>query len=101
MQLAELSLINSLSLPGYHRDEHSFLNFVENDAITFKPQGQKVFSYTRPLLSSSSKKGKGKSKNQDLDPQSEDVLEFEVYHVCYLSTPPVVRCLLLNVVVLL
>ena len=59
---------------------------MENDAITFKPQGQKIFSYTRPLPHSPSTKGKGKSNIQDLDPQSEDVVEFEVYYVRYLVT---------------
>jgi histone acetyltransferase 1 len=73
---------------------------VESDAITFKPQGQKIFSYTRPLPHSSSTKGKGKSNIQDLDPQSEDVIEFEVYHVRCLATPPIVRYLLLNIIVL-
>jgi hypothetical protein len=75
-----------LYIPGYHTNEISFLNFVERDATTFKPQGQKIFSYTRPLPQSSSTKGKGKSNIQDLDPQSEDVIEFEVYYVRYLAT---------------
>lgn len=72
--------------PEYHTDEPSFLSIVEKDAITFKPQGQKIFSYTRPLPHSSSAKGKGKTNNQDLDPQSEDVLEFEVYYATW-DTP--------------
>ncbi|KAF8810097.1 histone acetyltransferase type B [Phlegmacium glaucopus] len=69
--------------PGYRTDEPSFLELVENDAMTFKPQGQKVFSYTRPLSHTSSK---GKGKSSDLDPQSQDVLEFEVYHTTW-NTP--------------
>ena len=77
-------LIKFLYFLGYHRDEASFLSFVENDAITFKPQGQKIFSYPRPLPHSPTTKGKGKSSIQDLDPQSEDVIEFEVYYVRYL-----------------
>ena len=84
--LYETFLINLLYFSGYHTDEISFLNLVEREAITFKPQGQKIFSYTRPLPHSSSTKGKGKSNIQDLDPQSEDVIEFEVYYVCYLAT---------------
>ena len=72
---------------------------MERDASTFKPQGQKIFSYTRPLPHSSSTKGKGKSNIQDLDPQSEDVIEFEVYYVCCLATLSIVRrYLLLNVI---
>ena len=97
MQFDETFLIY---FPGYHTDEASFLNFVESDAITFKPQGQKIFSYTRPLLHSSSTKGKGKSNIPDLDPQSEDVIEFEVYYVRCLPKPPIVRYLLLNIIIL-
>lgn len=88
MQFHRTFLINSLLyFLGYHTDETSFLNLVERDAITFKPQGQKIFSYTRPLTNSLSTKGKGKSNIQDLDPHREDVIEFEVYYVRCLATP--------------
>ena len=101
MQLIITFLINSLSyFLGYHTDETSFLNLVESDAVTFKPQGQKIFSYTRALPHSSLTKGKGKGNIQDLDPQSEDVIEFEVYYVRCLPTPHFVRYLLLNIIVL-
>ena len=87
MQFDEIFLINFLLyFLGYLTDEISFQNLVERDALTFKPQGQKIFSYTRPLPYSSSTKGKGKGNIQDLDPQSEDVIEFEVYYVRYLAT---------------
>ena len=96
--LYPILLINSY-FPGYYTDETSFLNFVESDAVTFKPQGQKIFSYTRPSPHSSSTKGKGKSNIQDLDPQSEDAIEFEVYYVHYLPTLPIVCYLLLSIII--
>lgn len=68
--------------------------------MTFRPQGEKIFSYSRQLSRSTSTKGKGRSNNENLDPQSEDVVEFEAYYVRYFPTPPVVRCLLLIIVVL-
>ncbi|KAF8162862.1 histone acetyltransferase type B catalytic subunit [Crassisporium funariophilum] len=64
--------------PGYYTDEAAFLKTVEEDAVTFKPLGQPIYSYTRPSPHAASK-GKGKS-SANLDPQSEDVVEFEVYH---------------------
>ena len=91
--LCKTFLIILLYFTGYHTDEISFLNLVEREAASFKPQGQKIFSYTRPLPHSSSTKGKGKSNIQDLDPQSEDVIEFEVYYVCYLLRPSFRRSL--------
>ncbi|PPQ67652.1 hypothetical protein CVT25_012680 [Psilocybe cyanescens] len=70
--------------PGYYTDEEAFLKKVEEDADTFRPPGQLIYSYTRPSPSSSSKgKRKRSGNNQTLDPQSEDVVEFEVYHATW------------------
>uniref|UniRef100_A0A8H7Y2N6 Histone acetyltransferase type B catalytic subunit n=1 Tax=Psilocybe cubensis TaxID=181762 RepID=A0A8H7Y2N6_PSICU len=67
--------------PGYFTDKDAFLKAVDNDANAFRPPGQLVYSYTRPSPSSSSKgKRKRSGNNQALDPQSEDVIEYEVYH---------------------
>lgn len=68
-------------LAGYYTDEAAFLKKVEEDAVSFKPAGQMVYSYTQPSPSSVAK-GKGKSSaDAPLDPESEDAIVFEVYHV--------------------
>ncbi|KAF4614777.1 hypothetical protein D9613_003276 [Agrocybe pediades] len=73
--------------PGYITDEEAFLKKVEEDAETFRPPGQLIYSYTRPSPKSSSKgKRKRDGNNQALDPSSEDVVEFEVYHATW-DTP--------------
>ncbi|KAF8061629.1 histone acetyltransferase type B catalytic subunit [Lyophyllum atratum] len=72
--------------PGYFKDEQQFLTFVEEDATTFRPSGQLISSYTRPLSSSKGDKGKGGANPQNLDSQSEDATEFEVYHATW-DTP--------------
>lgn len=74
-------LLSSNTLLGYYKDEGAFLKRVEEDATTFKPIGQLIYSYTRPSPSSSSKgKRKRTGNTQPLDPESEDAVEFEVYH---------------------
>jgi hypothetical protein len=67
-------------LTGYETDEKAFLYVVEREAIEFKPLGDKIYSYQR-VSPSSRGKGKGVASESDLDPQSEDVIEYEVYHV--------------------
>ncbi|KAF9484919.1 histone acetyltransferase type B [Pholiota conissans] len=72
---------------GYYKDEETFLKRVEDDATTFKPLGQLIYSYTRPAPNSSSKgKRKRTGNTQPLDPESEDAVEFEVYHATW-DTP--------------
>jgi len=66
-------------LTGYETDEKAFLYVVEREAIEFKPLGDKIYSYQR-VFPSSRGKGKGVASESDLDPQSEDVIEYEVYH---------------------
>lgn len=67
-------------LSGYLKSETEFQARVEEEAVSFRPLGQLIHSYTRP---SSTSKGKGKGIGQTpaLDPESEDALVFEVYHV--------------------
>ena len=76
-----LPRIRSLKYPtGYETDEKVFQDIVEREATEFKPLGQKIYSYQR---ASPSSRGKGKriASATDLDPESEDVIEYEVYHV--------------------
>ena len=55
---------------------------VESDATTFRPLGELIYSYTRPSPSPvRNGKGKGVADTKDLDPESEDTIVFEVYHV--------------------
>ncbi|KDR81878.1 hypothetical protein GALMADRAFT_90297 [Galerina marginata CBS 339.88] len=73
--------------PDYMTDEETFLKRVEEDADSFRPPGQLIYSYTRPSPKSSSKgKRKRDGNKQSLDPQSEDVIEYEVYHTTW-NTP--------------
>lgn len=61
---------------GYLKDDEAFQKKVDEDALEFKPLGTKIHSYTRPV------EGKDRAAvGETLDPQSEDVIEFEVYHV--------------------
>ncbi|THV07996.1 histone acetyltransferase type B catalytic subunit [Dendrothele bispora CBS 962.96] len=67
------------------RDEEAFKTHVEQDATTFKPPGEKMYSYTRRSPAAKGK-GKGITPAADLDPESEDTLVFEVYHATW-ETP--------------
>lgn len=67
-------------LTGYETDEKTFLEIVERDAAGFKPPGEKIHSYQR-LSPSSRGKGKSVASAADLDAGSEDIIEYEVYHV--------------------
>lgn len=93
---ANPSPIDSLYL-DFLKDEKAFLARVEEDATTFRPTGQMIYTYTRPAPHSSASKSKGKSvaQPQTLDPESEDAVVFEVYHVgcpshlfIYFLSPP-------------
>jgi hypothetical protein len=56
---------------------------VEEDATSFKPFGEMIYSYTRPDPAAA-EKGKGKAAElprEGLDPQSVDAVEYEVWHV--------------------
>lgn len=67
-------------LTGYETDEKTFQHIVERDATEFKPLGNKVHSYQRASPSFRGK-GKGVASATNLDPESEDVIEYEVYLV--------------------
>ncbi|KAJ3776136.1 acyl-CoA N-acyltransferase [Lentinula raphanica] len=61
---------------GIETDEDAFQALVEKDATSFKPSGEMIYSYTR-----STTKGKGKSLGtEQLDPEDEDAVVYEVYH---------------------
>lgn len=62
----------------YYKDEAEFLSKVEEDSTAFKPHGDLIYSYTR-LSPAAGGKGKGTAPP---DPESEDAVVFEVYHVC-------------------
>lgn len=64
----------------YYTDEDAFQKRVEEDAATFRPNGQLIHSYLRPSPSAKGK-GKGSAAQQALDPSNEDTIEYEVYHV--------------------
>lgn len=67
--------VSPLTFADYYQDEKAFLARVEEDATTFRPTGQLIHTYTRPVSDS---KGKGVAT---LDPESDDAVVFEVYHV--------------------
>jgi len=71
--------------PGYYKDETEFSARVEEDATTFRPPGQLVYTYTRPSPLQNGK-GKGVPNFQSLDPESQDTVVFEVYHATW-NTP--------------
>ncbi|KAJ7722299.1 histone acetyltransferase type B catalytic subunit [Mycena maculata] len=71
--------------PDYYKDEKAFLARVEEDATTFRPPGQMIHTYTRPAQHAKGPKGKGVAEPQNLDPESEDAVVFEVYHATWNS----------------
>ncbi|KIM49513.1 hypothetical protein M413DRAFT_15557 [Hebeloma cylindrosporum] len=71
---------------GYHTDLATFHERVESDASSFRPSGQLIHSYTRPAPSSTSKGKRKRSGNQAIDPDSEEAIEYEVYHATW-DTP--------------
>ncbi len=69
----------------YYRTESEFLARVEEDAVSFRPPGEKVASYTR-IAPDSKKKGKGTVVT--LPEDDPDTIVYEVWHVRFLSPPP-------------
>jgi hypothetical protein len=89
-QCPSLLILSSLFL-DYYQDEKAFLARVEEDATTFRPTGQMIYTYTRPTPhSSANSKGKGVAQPQTLDPESQDAVVFEVYHVRFCIPIPLV-----------
>ncbi|KAF9448901.1 histone acetyltransferase type B [Macrolepiota fuliginosa MF-IS2] len=66
--------------PGYYTDEEAFGKCVEEDATTFKPYGELIYSYTKP----SPVKGKGRGVSRAAR-AAKDVV-YEVYHTTW-DTP--------------
>ncbi|KAJ3931743.1 MAG: histone acetyltransferase type B catalytic subunit [Lentinula lateritia] len=61
---------------GIEVNEDAFRVRVEEDATSFKPSGEMIYSYTR-----SASKGKGKSSVvEQHNPEDEDTVVYEVYH---------------------
>ncbi|KAL1681188.1 acyl-CoA N-acyltransferase [Schizophyllum commune] len=69
--------------PGYYTNEAEFSKRVSEDALAFKPPGERIHTYTRPSPTAA---GKGKGKDTTSDPNNENVVEFEVYHATW-GTP--------------
>jgi len=68
---------------GYYRTESEFLARVEEDAVSFRPLGEKIASYTR-VAPNSATKGKGAAVT--LPEDDPDAVVYEVWHV-RTSTP--------------
>jgi histone acetyltransferase 1 len=63
---------------GYYQTESEFLARVEEDAVSFRPPGEKIASYTR-VAQNNSKKGKGAAVT--LPEDDPDAIVYEVWHV--------------------
>ena len=72
------------------------MDIVERDAMEFRPLGNKVHSYQR-ISPSAHGKGKNVASATGLDPESEDVVEYEVYHVSFFSPQAAIGFLILTV----
>ncbi|OCH85215.1 histone acetyltransferase type B [Obba rivulosa] len=76
--------------PGYDTDPKAFAARVEADAISFKPPGERIYSYSRPARQRGWAPSKGKDRASEPgsleNDEEEDVVEFEVYHSTW-STP--------------
>ncbi|EMD34394.1 hypothetical protein CERSUDRAFT_117259 [Gelatoporia subvermispora B] len=70
--------------PGYDTDPEAFAARVEADALSFKPPGERIYSYSRPARRRGWPPTKGKDKASGsgtlLDDDEDDIVEFEVYH---------------------
>ncbi|KIJ44181.1 hypothetical protein M422DRAFT_60053 [Sphaerobolus stellatus SS14] len=70
----------------YLKSESDFLKRVEQDALSFRPLGTKIASYTRRAESAKGK-GKGKTRaDEPVDEEDEDTVTYEVYHAT-MATP--------------
>ena len=76
-------------IPGdYYRTEAEYLERVEEDALSFRPPGVKINSYTRAAPHSSVK---GKGAAVTLSEDDPDAIVYEVWHVCRVILIPVER----------
>jgi len=62
----------------YYQAEEGFLRRVEEESDSFRPFGEKIYSYTRASPSAS---GKGKSVMDELPEDDENAVVYEVWHV--------------------
>ena len=67
------------------KDEALFKKQVEEDAVTFKPMGEKIHSYVRKKGSHKGKDPRdrviGKSRQEEASEHDENAVTYEVYHV--------------------
>jgi histone acetyltransferase 1 len=66
----------------YLKDRATFEQQVEKDAVTFKPMGKKIYSYSRRASARSDAERRGKV-DTSVNEEDEDATVFEVYHVRY------------------
>ena len=64
--------------PGYYQTESEFLARVEEDAVSFRPPGEKISSYTRVAPDSATK---GKGAVVTLSEDDANAVVYEVWHV--------------------
>lgn len=62
-------------MSDFDTDEKAFLTRVEEDAISFKPTGKLIRSYTRPVPSTS-----------EASSATPEQVKYEVYHVIVMNT---------------
>ena len=70
---------------SYFRTESEFLARVEEDAVSFRPHGEKIASYTR-VAPNSEKRGKGAAV-VTLPEDDPDAIVYEVWHVRCVFSP--------------
>ncbi|KAM5542649.1 hypothetical protein V8D89_003610 [Ganoderma adspersum] len=70
--------ISKVIPPGYYTDEQKFLERVEQDAVNFKPFGEKIYSYSRAAMPLN--KGKNVAISQVLSLEDQETVDYEVYH---------------------
>jgi len=63
---------------AYNRTESEFLARVEEDAVSFRPHGEKIASYTRVAPNNATK---GKGATVTLPEDDPDAIVYEVWHV--------------------
>ena len=64
----------------YSKDPATFKQQVEKDAITFKPMGKKIYSYSRRASARSDVERRGEV-DTSVNEEDKDAVVFEVYHV--------------------
>ncbi|KAG8992236.1 histone acetyltransferase 1 [Tulasnella sp. JGI-2019a] len=65
--------------PDYVKSSAAFQKRVEADATTFRPVGEKIYSYTRKAEGAPNDKGKGKASDEAVSEDDETAVVYEVY----------------------